>query len=151
MIMPAALWAIAEEEGVIIEHWDFSPPLEGVYYVWPNMPPIIGISNQLSDCSAHYRCVLAEELGHHFTTADCHIPRTFFSYRDRLEISKIEYKALRWAALFLMPRQKIDRAINSGCVELWEFARYLNVTEKMFEFRMRLAYTRDSFYRDDGI
>lgn len=138
--MPLGLFNLAEKEGIDIEWWDFSPPLEAVYWALPGLPPIIGLSSWLEQGStAHFRCVLAEELGHHYTTTINAIPQTFFHYRDRLEVSRAEYRALRWAALHLMPRDDILRAIKSGLVERWQLAEYFNVTEEMVDFRLKLS------------
>ncbi len=68
--MPSELLSLAEQAGIKIEWWDFSPPLEAIYWHKPGLPPIIGLSNSLKQCSpAYLRCILAEEIGHHFTAA----------------------------------------------------------------------------------
>lgn len=62
------LWTLAKQEGIKIEWWNFEPPLEAIYWHKPGLPPIIGLSKTLKQCSsAYFRCVLAEEIGHHFT------------------------------------------------------------------------------------
>lgn len=81
---------MAYEEGIKVEYWDFEPPLDGIYVAGPSIPPVIGISNKLFECSPRFRCVLAEELGHHFTTVGDTLPRQFYHYRDRLFESQIE-------------------------------------------------------------
>ncbi len=137
--MPMELFQLAEREGIIIEWWDFEPPLEAVYWAAPKLPPVIGLSNSLDRVSrAYFRCVLAEELGHHFTTAGQRIPRTFFHYRNRLEVSAAEYRALRWAAEWLMPRDKLTRALRRGVAQVWELAEFFNVTEQMAAFRLQI-------------
>lgn len=136
--MPLKLFALAEKEGIVIEWWDFQPPLEAVYWVHRGLPPVIGLAHSLSDNRARLRCVLAEELGHHFTGTTYAFPRTFFHYRGRLEISWAEYRALKWAALYLMPEKKLHQAINKGVREKWELAEYFNVTEQIVDFRLRL-------------
>jgi hypothetical protein len=137
--MPLELFELAKRQGINIEWWDFKPPLEAVYWATPGLPPVIGLSCLLKrSSSAYLRCVLAEEIGHHFTTSNNSVPRTFFHYRDRLEVSRAEYKALKWAALYLMPRDKLLYAIKHGITEKWEFAEWFNVTEEMVDFRLKL-------------
>lgn len=136
--MPFEMLKIAYREGIIIEYWDFTPPLEGIYVCIPNMPPIIGISNKLFECSPQFRCVLAEELGHHFTTVGNNLPKQFYHYRDRLTVSKAEYRALRWAAEYLIPVDKLNLALRNGITCVWELTEYFNVTSEMMEFRLGL-------------
>lgn len=137
--MPIKLFNLAEKEGIIIEWWDFEPPLEAVYWYTPGIPPIIGLTNSLYSASrAYFRCVLAEELGHHFTTVGKTIPRTFFHYRNRLEVSRSEYRAMRWAANWLMPRDSLISVLKNGIVNVWDIADFFDVTEDMVRFRMSL-------------
>jgi len=137
--MPMELFQLAEREGIIIEWWDFEPPLEAVYWAAPKLPPVIGLANSLDYAPrAYFRCVLAEELGHHFTTVGCRIPRTYFHYRDRMEVSRAEYRALRWAAQWLIPLDKLVKAFKKGITEKWEIAEYFDVTESMVSFRLSL-------------
>ncbi|MGG1598524.1 ImmA/IrrE family metallo-endopeptidase [Paenibacillus naphthalenovorans] len=136
--MPLSLLNIAEKQGIVVEYWDFTPPLEAVYWVHSDLPPHIGISNKIVSNRSYFRCILAEEIGHHFTTTGNAIPRTYFHYRDRLEVSKAEYQALKWASLYLMPSHKLINAIKKGVQECWEFAEYFDVTEDMVKFRFEL-------------
>lgn len=139
MDMPLELFNLTEKEGIDIEWWDFKPPLEAVYWALPGLPPIIGLSNQLKhESTAYFRCVLAEEIGHHYTTVTNAIPQTFFHYRDRLEVSRAEYRALRWAANYLMPKEELNEAIEKGIKEVWELAEFFNVTEDIVRFRLGL-------------
>lgn len=141
--MPFSLLKMADEHGIIVEYWDFRPPLEAVYWSFPGLPPVIGLARSLFDSRAHFRCVLAEELGHHFTSTGNSIPLTLFHYRDRLEISRVEYRAMRWAALHLMPLDKLRLAFRKGIYERWELAEHFDVTEDMVDFRMALPDIRD--------
>lgn len=141
--MPFSLLKMADEHGIIVEYWDFRPPLEAVYWSFPGLPPVIGLARSLFESRAHFRCVLAEELGHHFTTAGVAIPKTYFHYRDRLEVSRVEYRAMRWAALYLMPLDKLRIAFRKGIYERWELADFFDVTEDMVDFRMALPDIRE--------
>lgn len=133
------LYEIASNEGILIERWDFPKPLDAIYLYQPGIPPTIGIANRISSDSALFRCILAEELGHHFTTAGKYISQQHMTYFQRLEVSKVEYKAMKWAAETLIPYQNLRRAI------IWEshwtnynIAEYFDVTIEMVEFRMQL-------------
>ncbi len=78
--MPFSLLKFADEQGIIVEYWDFEPPLEAVYWSAPGVPPVIGLSRALFSNRAHFRCVLAEELGHHFTSVGSAIPQACREY-----------------------------------------------------------------------
>ena len=94
-----------------------------------------------------HRCVLAEELGHHFTSAGERMPKRHHSMQDRLSIDKCEYKALRWAANHLVPENDLLDVVSEGLCEIWELAEQFDVTEDMMRFRLRLWGIRkgDSF------
>lgn len=136
--MPFEMLKTAYDEGIKVVYWDFEPPMDGIYVAIPGYYPIIGISSRLFECSPRFRCVLAEELGHHFTTIEDNLPRQFFHYRDRLSVSRAEYRALRWAAEYLIPQKQLDKALKDGSDTLWDLAELFDVTEEMMEFRMRL-------------
>jgi len=144
--MPYDLFSLAEKEGITIEYWDFKPPLEAVYWKNPGLPPIIGLSNSLlKEKASYFRCVLAEELGHHFTTAGNALPQTLFHYRGRLDVNRAEYRALRWAALYLIPGNKFQQALCSYLKNTWELAEHFNITEEMMKFRLELLIKQGYF------
>ncbi|CCL10400.1 TPA: ImmA/IrrE family metallo-endopeptidase [Clostridioides difficile] len=69
-------------------------------------------------------CVLAEELGHHYT-----------SYGNILDLNKVEnskqeYKARLMAYNKLIGLKGIIDSFNAGCKTITEMAEYLDVTEK---------------------
>lgn len=72
-------------------------------------------------------CVLAEELGHHFTT-----------YGDILDLSdarnrKQERRARLWAYRRAFDLVDLISAYKHGCRNRFEIAEYLEVTEQFFE------------------
>lgn len=138
--MPLELVKYAEANGIRVEYWDFAPPLEAVYWSAPGLgiPPIIGLSRGLFSNRAHFRTVLAEELGHHFTSAHDGLPKTLFHYQDRLVVSREEYRALKWAANFLIPADNLREAVKKGIREDWELAEHFEVDECLVIFRKRL-------------
>lgn len=135
--MPLLLFSLAEKAGIAVEYYDLLPPILGLYWATDEITAI-GLDRSLQKNYSLLRCVLAEELGHHFTTTDEDIGKTFYSQHDRIMISKAEYKALRWAALHLMPRADLYSAFDAGIVHTWELADYFNVTEYMVKFRCQL-------------
>lgn len=133
---------IAETNGINVEYHSFRKPVLGLYTHIPYMPPVIGLDTMLNANRRLQRCVMAEELGHHFTSSGERIAKRHYSTQDRLSIDKTEYKALRWAANYLIPENDLLDALKEGLYEVWELADHFEVTEDMMRFRMRLFGVR---------
>ena len=110
----------------------------GHYFAEPGVTPVITLSPILENNGTLMRCVLAEEPGHHFTSAGDLVPRQFLHYRERLTIGRAEYRALRWAASFLMPGLEF-RATGRYYQESWETAGEFQVTETLVRFERALV------------
>lgn len=133
---------IAERENIEIEWQDFIPPVRGIYWAPDGIPPVIWLDKSLEHHPRLLRCVMAEELGHHFTTTGNCLCRTYFNYRDRLAVSKAEYRALKWAAEYLIPKRQLQKALRVRNDTLWDLAELFDVTEEMMDFRIRLPDVR---------
>ena len=136
------LLGIAESENIVVEYKRFTSAINGMYLHMPDCQPVIYLSLRLHSNYRLHRCVLAEELGHHFTSSGERVPKKYHSTQDRLSIDKCEYKALRWAANHLVPEHDLLDVIASGLCEIWELAEEFDVTEEMMRFRMRLFGVR---------
>lgn len=64
---------LAEDEAIAVEFFNFISPIRGIYFTEQCLPPIIGLDNSLPHDTSLLRCILAEELGHHFTTVGYYI------------------------------------------------------------------------------
>lgn len=84
-------------------------------------------------------CVLAEELGHHYTTTG--------NILDQQNVvnAKQELHARTWAYNECIGLIGIVKAFESGCKSLYEMADYLNVTENFLKDAL------ESFRRKYGI
>lgn len=141
MIVPTVrLYEIAAAEEIELITHDLPAGVLGFYFAEPDTTPVIALSPMLKEDSSLYRCVLAEELGHHFTTAGSAVPKAYCHYHDRLTISRAEYRALKWASEFLIPWKSLLRQRRRGVTEPWEVGEVFGVTEEMARFRLRLAY-----------
>jgi Zn-dependent peptidase ImmA (M78 family) len=129
---------LANELGIDVEFWDFEPPLDAVYWSIPGMPPVIGIAEHLLNKPRLLNCIMAEELGHHYTTTGDALPKTHFHYANKLKISRAEYRALRWAAQYLIPLEKLDECNFNRIFTVWDLADYFDVTEEFMTFRLGL-------------
>ena len=83
----------------------------------------IGISADI-DASTEKACVLAEELGHHYTTVGNIVDMTDAQNR------KQERQARLWAYNKQIGLAGIIRAFEAGCQDMHEIAEYLEVTEE---------------------
>lgn len=79
------------------------------------------------DTSVEKACVLAEELGHHYTSVGCILDQTDLANR------KQERQARLWGYNKLIGLMGIVRAFNAGCQNQYEIAEYLDVTEEYLQ------------------
>lgn len=94
----------------------------------------IALSSKM-ESSTQRACVLAEELGHHYTTVG-----DILNQND-IENRKQERKARAWAYEKIVPLSSIQQVFVAGCREPWEMAEYLDVDEKFL--REALQYYED--------
>lgn len=83
----------------------------------------IGISKHI-ETSIEKACILAEELGHHYTTAGNILDLSLAQNR------KQERHARLWAYNEMSVLYGLIRAHEYGCTERYEIAEYLEVTEE---------------------
>lgn len=86
----------------------------------------IGIHKCISTTNEKF-CVLAEELGHYFTSHGDILDQTKTSNR------KQEKRARNWAYEKLIPLNSLISAYESGIRNKYELAQYLNVIEEFLE------------------
>lgn len=121
------LFRIAEENDIIIEYVSFPRNIQGLYYKEPGLPPMIGINERIVSNTKLFACVLAEELGHHFTTVGDTCAE-YYSYAARLDIDKKETMAMKWATETLLPAYEIVEAAREGITTFEDLADKLEVT-----------------------
>lgn len=86
----------------------------------------IGISSTI-DTSVEKSCVLAEELGHYYTTVGDILDQS------SVENRKQELRARLWAYNCQVGLQGIVRTFEHGCRNIHEMADYLDVTEDFLQ------------------
>lgn len=115
----------AEQQGVDIYEKTLRQRIKGLY-----ADNIIWI-NRYIPTNKEKACVLAEELGHYYT-----------SYGDILDQTKIinrkqEKRARNWAYEKLIPLHKLIEAYECRCRNRFELAEYLDVTEDFLEAALK--------------
>ncbi|MBM7717244.1 Zn-dependent peptidase ImmA (M78 family) [Bacillus thermophilus] len=111
----------ASDKGVDIYEKPMKPTIKGLYCnnnIW--------INKHLATTSEK-ACILAEELGHYYTSAGNILDQS------KVENRKQELKARSWAYEKLFPLQKIVQAHQSTVRNRYELAEFLGVTEEFLE------------------
>ena len=98
-----------------------SPGTKGLY-----SDDVIWINKHIESYTEK-RCILAEELGHHFTTTGD------ISNQSTISNRKQELRAREWAYKKLVPLSKIICAHKQRIANRYELADFLNVTEEFLE------------------
>lgn len=118
---------IAEKENIIIKFVDEIPEVfaEALYISKFGIRMIL-MANILKSNTIRMTEVLAEELGHHFTSMGDNIePKNYF---DKVNIDKCEAKALRWACNFLVPKGELIDELRKRPASIDELADGLSVS-----------------------
>ncbi|WP_307892588.1 ImmA/IrrE family metallo-endopeptidase [Bacillus swezeyi] len=119
--MYEALLNECTRERIIVEEKVIKGAIMGLY-----ANNVIWINKRIKD-QTKKSCVLAEELGHHYTT--------FGDILDQSDIQKKkqELRARWWAYEQLVPLNKIVQAQKEGITNRFELAEYLGVTENFLQ------------------
>lgn len=129
---------IASREGIAILYRDLDPPLHATYVVLNGRSPTITLSKELKNDPPLLRCVLAEELGYHFSNRSLGLGKAHSNFSDRKELTEEEYLARAYACRTLIPFNKLVQLLESGMRTNAELANHFGVTEEMIEFRLEL-------------
>lgn len=108
-----ALQNLCHKEGIIIEYATLKSGILGFYFKDENTPHIIALNKTILNDKMKHIEVLAEELGHYYTTCG-NFTGSLLHYRDRIELNKCEIKALRWACNYLIKDEDIIKLSYQG-------------------------------------
>lgn len=137
MISSDMLHALAQEQSIPIMLAPLPKKIQGVYYLSPENQSSIVLNKNLAEGTCEYRSILAEELGHHFTSAGETPSLTDMTYSERVQRDRTESKAIRWAADFLIPTELLLHRIEDcsvSCVR--ELADAFNVTIQLIQHKL---------------
>lgn len=138
--MPEELCELAAAEGIGVKFAFLPKPLLGLYDSRPREQPIIILHNNIRINKRLLRCILAEELGHHFTSSGNLLA---FARSDKKAIAlKQERLAVWWAVQHLVPLNELIAAVNSGLFFTWELAEHFNVTERFAGTGIKLYFEK---------
>lgn len=130
------IFQIINIENIILEEINAqSDCIKGIYFNIPGIPPTIGIPKSIVNNRCKYLSVLAEELGHHFTTiGDLTVKST--TYSEKLETNKKEIKAKSWAADFLIDDDDFVQALYNCISTPCDMCDHFNVTYEILNYKI---------------
>lgn len=109
---------LMKHENVFVKEIDMFDNLKGLYY-----DSSISINKKLTT-NAERACVLAEELGHHYTSCGNILDTNNKNNR------KQEQLARNWGYTQLVTMEGLIAAYENCCQNLFEVAEYLGITEE---------------------
>ncbi len=138
------LWQLIECEDIDLLYYPlrYTPEKALGLYIRDGSKSIIIIDKILNENSAEYRCVLAHEVGHHFTAPRTSLLTAHTCYGNEVEIGKDEYRASVWATDYLIPDLNLIKVVLDGCDTVNRLAEHLSVADwfmykKIFILKMR--------------
>lgn len=130
------IFEIIITENITIEEVEFKNNIDGIYLKMPNLAPIIGIRSSIANNNNKYISILAEELGHHFTTIG-DLTTECFTYSDRIIRTKQECRARRWAANYLISNEDLVHALRNSISSIYDLSDYFSVTKELIEIKIK--------------
>ena len=121
------LYKLANKHNIQIHFFDLTiTGCLGLNIEKENMPSMIFLDNSLKKDKNKHIEVLAEELGHFFTSVGISVGN-IKTYSDKLELNKVENKADKWATNFLITDEEIISLVNKNITDINEMAEILSV------------------------
>ncbi|HHX63133.1 MAG TPA: hypothetical protein GX707_20845 [Epulopiscium sp.] len=127
-----------EEQGIVVVQNERIGRLDGLY-----IDGIITLHSRL-ETTIEKKCILAEELGHHYTSYGDIRNQSIMSNR------KQELKARRWGCERLVSLNTLIEAYKFGCRSRYETAQYIEVTEKFLEEVITYYFQKHGLYKEVG-
>jgi Zn-dependent peptidase ImmA (M78 family) len=136
MISNDTICTLAKEQHIAITLAPLPRKILGFYSFSDSRPQIV-MNHNLCEWDPDFRSVLAEELGHHFTSVHETHPQTGMTYYDRVQHDRIESKAMRWASDFLIPTEQLLCTIEDCSVScIQELADSFQVTVEFINHKL---------------
>jgi len=111
------LYELIDNENIVLIDDEIPHGVKGLYF-----DNVIILHNKI-ETSNERNCVLAEELGHHFTSSKNILDTSLFINKKQEDIAR------RWAVEQLIKPNKLIDAFKAGIRNRWELSQFLDVTE----------------------
>jgi Zn-dependent peptidase ImmA (M78 family) len=146
MISNDTICTLAQEQHIEITLAPLPNKILGFYSYSDSRPQIV-MNQNLSKWNPEYRSVLAEELGHHFTSIMKPFLVSGMAYYDRVQYNRSESKAVRWAADFLIPTELLLCKIEDCSVScIQELADTFQVTIELMQQKLFYMSCKDLYW-----
>lgn len=123
------LYDIAAMENIHIYFADSIPGYQAdALYISKEGLRIITIIKSIKNDLIKLTEVLAEELGHYFTSTGNNIDVT--NYFEKIKVDKCEKKAIQWAYTHLVTFEDLIDAFSAGARTVYELSEFIGVSEK---------------------
>lgn len=141
------IYKLIDKEKIILEEISFKENIKGIYFKVPGIDPTIGINISILSDTKKYISVLAEELGHHFTSIG-DLTAEAVTYSEQLNRSRQEIRARRWAANYLIDDKEIIGAILQNINTIYGLSLHFNVTEEIIKYKLISIYLKEDKYNN---
>lgn len=130
------IYNIIETQNIIIEETNFkNSKVKGLYIKLNDLPAIIALDKSILSYRSLFLSILAEELGHHFTTQG-DLLKESNSYSEKLIKNKKEILARKWASDFLISDDEFVQALNCCICNNFDMCDYFDVTEEILNYKI---------------
>jgi len=127
----------AGDDNIEVMEVSFRGGLKGLY-----ADNVISINSKIQT-DTEKKCILIEELGHHYTTTGNILDVKNVSNR------KQELKARNWSYEKLVPFKSLINASKEGIVNFYELAYYLDVTEYFLKEALQYYQNKYGLYAEE--
>ena len=138
-----SLLKIVDEEKIILRY-DYIPQQMHTLGFYDNDGEgniTIILHSILKDFPRLLKCILSEELGHHFTSVGHSFYKAINCEFWKSNHIKTELKALKWSAFHLVPEKALDHAIEKEKLStVYELEDYFAITRELILFRLRYRH-----------
>lgn len=142
------LFEIIDKENIIYEERNLERlGSKGIYIKLDGINPFIAIDSSIVNNKNTYISILAEELGHHFTTCG-NLLAPSKSYIDNLIKDKKENIARKWAANYLISDEEFVQALLSCITNYFDMCEHFNVTYELLNSKIKAILKDEKKYNE---
>lgn len=130
------IYNLIEKEKIIYEEKDLSKiDSKGIYLEIDGLK-VIAIDESIINENCTYISILAEEIGHYFTTTG-NLIEPSKNYMEKILKSKKELLARKWASNYLISDEEFVQALLNCINNKDDFCNYFNITYEVLENKIR--------------
>lgn len=141
------IFCMIDKEKIHLEEGNLNQySFNGIYLKVPDLPPIIVVEKSIINDRCAYISILAEELGHYFTSLG-NLTITSKNYSEKLMKNKQEHRAKSWAANFLISDDEFLQALCNCISTSFEICDFFNITNEMLHYKIHSITVDENRYK----